>query len=130
MCGIPIEEALPLFAQIAEALEAAHNQGVVHRDLKPANIAITEGGKAKVLDFGLAKALDESSESSDPSESPTMLATMSSPGMVAGTAPYMSPEQARGKAVDKRTDIWAFGCCLFEALTGRRAFGGETTSEP
>ncbi|HEY2385069.1 MAG TPA: protein kinase [Terriglobia bacterium] len=121
---IPVEDALPIAAQIAEGLEAAHERGVIHRDLKPANIKLTPDGKVKVLDFGLAKPLQEQ-EATSFSHSPTMM-TASVPGMILGTPAYLSPEQARGKAVDKRTDIWAFGCVLFEMLTGRQAFGGET----
>ncbi|HEU4364649.1 MAG TPA: serine/threonine-protein kinase, partial [Candidatus Krumholzibacteria bacterium] len=125
---IPVEEALPIARDIAEALEYAHEQGIVHRDLKPANIKLTPEGRVKVLDFGLAKAL-ESDEGRDPrlSQSPTVLA--SSPtgaGVILGTAAYMSPEQARGKSVDKRSDVFAFGCVLYEMLTGVQAFRGDT----
>jgi serine/threonine protein kinase len=126
---IPVDEALPLFKQIAEGLEAAHEKGVIHRDLKPANIKITPQGKAKVLDFGLAKAMAAESSDQSLSESPTMTRGATEAGILLGTAPYMSPEQARGKAVDKRTDIWAFGCCLYEALTGKAAFFGETVTD-
>jgi serine/threonine-protein kinase len=125
---LPIEEALPLFRQIAEGLEAAHEKGIIHRDLKPSNVKLTPEGKVKVLDFGLAKAL-ASRESGPQSESPTVTRSPTESGVILGTAAYMSPEQARGKALDKRTDIWAFGCCLFEALTGRAAFLGETVSD-
>ena len=124
---IPLDEALPIAKQIAEALEAAHEAGVIHRDLKPANIKVREDGTVKVLDFGLAKALDPN-PTGDPSQSPTLTAAATQMGMIMGTAAYMSPEQARGKTVDKRTDIWAFGCVLFEMLTGRRAFQGEDVS--
>ena len=124
---IPLDEALPIAKQIAEALEAAHEAGVIHRDLKPANIKVREDGTVKVLDFGLAKALDPNPEG-DPSQSPTLTAGATQMGVIMGTAAYMSPEQARGKTVDKRTDIWAFGCVLFEMLTGRRAFQGEDVS--
>ena len=124
---IPIDEALPIAKQIAEALEAAHEAGVIHRDLKPANIKVREDGTVKVLDFGLAKALDPNPEG-DPSQSPTLTAAATQMGVIMGTAAYMSPEQARGKAVDKRTDIWAFGCVLYEMLTGQRAFQGEDVS--
>ena len=108
---IPLDETLPIAKQIAEALEAAHEAGVIHRDLKPANIKVREDGTVKVLDFGLAKALDPTPEG-DPSESPTLTAAATQMGVIMGTAAYMSPEQARGKAVDRRTDIWAFGCVL------------------
>ena len=124
---IPIDEALPIAKQIAEALEAAHEAGVIHRDLKPANIKVREDGTVKVLDFGLAKALDPH-PGGDPSESPTLTAAATQMGVIMGTAAYMSPEQARGKAVDKRTDIWAFGCVLYEMLTGARPFQGEDVS--
>ncbi len=125
---LPLDEALPLFRQIAEGLEAAHDKGIVHRDLKPSNVKLTPEGKVKVLDFGLAKTL-ASRESGPQSESPTVTRSPSESGVILGTAAYMSPEQARGKALDKRTDVWAFGCCLFEALTGRAAFLGETVSD-
>jgi serine/threonine protein kinase len=126
---IPLEELLELCRQIAEALEAAHERGIIHRDLKPGNIKITPEGKVKVLDFGLAKALVTEPASGDPSVSPTMTSTGTHDGMIVGTAAYMSPEQARGKAVDKKTDIWAFGCVLFEMLTARRPFEGETVTD-
>ena len=124
---IPLDEALPIAKQIAEALEAAHEAGVIHRDLKPANIKVREDGTVKVLDFGLAKALDPA-PASDLSESPTLTAAATQMGVILGTAAYMSPEQARGKTVDKRADIWAFGCVLFEMLTGRRVFESEDVS--
>ncbi len=127
--GLPLEEALPIFLQIAEALEAAHEKGVVHRDLKPANIKLTPDEKVKVLDFGLAKRSGSGPVSGDLSESPTITRAATESGMLLGTAGYMSPEQARGKTVDKRTDIWAFGCCLYETLTGRPTFDGETLSD-
>jgi len=125
--AIPIEEALPLFLQIAEGLEAAHEKGVIHRDLKPANIKVTDDGQVKILDFGLAKAMAPEVDASDPaiSQSPTLTLAATQRGEILGTAAYMSPEQARGKAVDKRTDVWAFGVCLYEALAGQRLFEGE-----
>ena len=125
---IPIDEALPIAKQIAEALEAAHEAGVIHRDLKPANIKVREDGTVKVLDFGLAKALDTTPQG-DPSLSPTMTAAATQMGVIMGTAAYMSPEQARGKPVDKRSDIWAFGAVLYEMLSGRRPFEGRDVSE-
>jgi serine/threonine protein kinase len=126
---IPVDDALPLFKQIAEGLEAAHEKGIIHRDLKPANIKVTPEEKVKVLDFGLAKALVGERPVQDLSESPTIAREATDEGVLLGTAAYMSPEQARGKAVDRRTDIWAFGCVLYEALTGRKAFYGETVSD-
>jgi serine/threonine protein kinase len=126
---ISIDEALPITKSISEALEAAHEQGIVHRDLKPANIKITPDGKVKVLDFGLAKAMGQS-PATMLSNSPTLLsAAASNAGVILGTAGYMSPEQAKGKAVDKRADIWAFGVVLYEMLTGKMLFSGETVSE-
>jgi len=122
-------EAVLLFRQIAEALEAAHGKGVVHRDLKPSNIKIAPGGKIKVLDFGLAKATMPDPSSGDLSQSPTVSRHVTESGVILGTAAYMSPEQARGDGVDKRTDIWAFGCCLFEALSGKPPFLGRTVSD-
>ena len=124
---IPLDEALPIAKQIAEALEAAHEAGVIHRDLKPANIKVRDDGMVKVLDFGLAKALDPTPEG-DPSLSPTLTAAATQMGVIMGTAAYMSPEQAAGKVVDKRGDIWSFGVVLFEMLTGERLFTGETVS--
>ena len=124
---IPLDEALPIAKQIAEALEAAHEAGVIHRDLKPANIKVREDGTVKVLDFGLAKALDPNLDG-DPSQSPTLTAAATQMGVIMGTAAYMSPEQARGKTVDKRADIWAFGVVLLEMLTGRAVFEGEDVS--
>ena len=125
---IPVDEALPIAKQIAEALEAAHEAGVIHRDLKPANIKVREDGTVKVLDFGLAKALDAAPQG-DPDESPTLTAGATQMGVIMGTAAYMSPEQARGKSVDKRSDIWAFGCVLYEMLTGQRPFAGDDVSD-
>jgi eukaryotic-like serine/threonine-protein kinase len=128
--AIPIDEALAIAKQIAEALEAAHEQGVIHRDLKPANIKVRPDGMVKVLDFGLAKAIDSTSrESVDATRSPDPGVLATGIGVIVGTAAYMSPEQARGMAVDKRTDIWAFGCVLYEMLTARPAFPGETISD-
>ncbi len=127
---LPVDEALPLCRQIAEALEAAHERGIIHRDLKPANVKVTPDGKVKVLDFGLAKAFQtDSGAAVDLSQSPTASYRATSDGVILGTAAYMSPEQARGKPVDKRTDIWSFGCVLYECLTGKQAFRGETASD-
>ena len=126
---LPVEEALEISRQIAEGLEAAHESGIIHRDLKPANVKITPEGKVKVLDFGLAKALEGETAAADISHSPTRTDEMTSAGVILGTAGYMSPEQARGQAVDKRTDIWSFGCVLYEALTSRQVFGGETMTD-
>ena len=130
--SVPFSEAIDFARQIAEALEVAHEQGIVHRDLKPANIRITPDGRVKVLDFGLAKALDTAATSNpgrDAAMSPTITSLGTMVGVVLGTAAYMSPEQARGKSVDKRADIWAFGCVLYEMLTGTRPFDGETVSD-
>ncbi len=128
--AIPIDEALAIARQIAEALEAAHEQGIVHRDLKPANIKVREDGTVKVLDFGLAKALDQASGSDVAAmTSPTLSVHATDAGVILGTAAYMSPEQARGKVVDRRTDLWAFGCVLYEMLTERRAFEGDTLTD-
>ena len=126
--AMPVEDALPIARQIADALEAAHEAGVIHRDLKPANIKVREDGTVKVLDFGLAKALDPSPDA-DPSQSPTLTAAATQMGVIMGTAAYMAPEQAKGKVADKRADVWAFGVVLYEMLTGRRTFEGGDVSE-
>lgn len=129
--ALPVDEAVAIALQMANALESAHDQGVVHRDLKPANVKLTPGGTVKVLDFGLAKALDSTGDTSDPrlSKSPTLIASGTVEGVILGTAAYMSPEQARGKPVDRRADIWAFGCVLYEMLTGTQSFRGDTVSD-
>jgi Tol biopolymer transport system component len=126
---VPVDEALEIARQIADALEAAHDKGIVHRDLKPANVKITPQGKVKVLDFGLAKAVAGDPSSPDATQSPTITAAATQAGVVIGTAAYMSPEQARGRSVDKRSDIWAFGAVVYELLAGRKAFEGETISD-
>jgi serine/threonine protein kinase len=124
--AIPLDEALP----IAEALEAAHEQGIIHRDLKPANIKVRPDGAVKVLDFGLAKALDPAGGSNtDVTSAPTMTGGAAKPGMILGTPAYMSPEQARGRPLGRRTDIWAFGCVLCEMLTGRPTFPGDSIAD-
>jgi eukaryotic-like serine/threonine-protein kinase len=131
MKGSPLQldEALPIAKQIAEALEAAHDRGIVHRDLKPANVKITPAGMVKVLDFGLAKAFEFEDSPTNVANSPTLSVAATQAGVILGTAAYMSPEQARGKAVDRRADIWAFGCVLFEMLCGEQSFEGETVSD-
>jgi len=131
---LQLDEALGIAKQIAEALEFAHERGIIHRDLKPANVKVTHDGAVKVLDFGLAKALDvgaihELPLQNSPTHSPTLSIAATQAGMILGTAAYMSPEQAKGKTVDRRADIWAFGCVLYEMLTGKRTFEGETTSD-
>ena len=127
---IPLAEALPIARQIAEALEAAHEQGIVHRDLKPANVKVRDDGTVKVLDFGLAKALDPATASSTGMmNSPTLTARATQLGVILGTAAYMAPEQARGKVVDRRADIWSFGVVLDEMLTAQRTFKGEEISD-
>jgi serine/threonine protein kinase len=124
-----LETALDVARQMADGLEAAHEKGIIHRDLKPANIKITPEGAVKLLDFGLAKAMEGTTQSSDPENSPTLTQHTSVSGVIMGTAGYMSPEQARGGKVDRRTDIWAFGVVLYEMLTAKKAFGGETLSD-
>jgi serine/threonine protein kinase len=126
---LPFRQALEVGRQIAEALEAAHERGVVHRDLKPANIKITPDDKVKVLDFGLAKALEEAGPRGPEENSALITAEMTRAGTVMGTPAYMSPEQASGKAVDRRADIWAFGCVIYEALSGKRTLPGERTTD-
>src|SRR5688500_13521984 len=128
---LPLDEALAVARQIADALAAAHERGVVHRDLKPANVKLRPDGAVKVLDFGLAKALEPAPVSAaDAALSPTITTpAMTEMGVILGTAAYMSPEQAKGRPADKRSDIWAFGCVLFEMLTGRRVFGGEDVAD-
>jgi len=127
--AIPIDEVPPIAKQICEALEYAHERGIVHRDLKPANVKVTSDDAVKVLDFGLAKAIEGDPASFDISTSPTLTRMATMQGVLLGTAAYMSPEQAKGKAVDRRADIWAFGCVLYEMLTGKMAFGGETVTD-
>ncbi|MGO9255123.1 MAG: serine/threonine-protein kinase [Bryobacteraceae bacterium] len=128
---LPVDEAIAIARQIAAGLEAAHEKGIIHRDLKPANIKLTPAGVVKILDFGLAKSSGESSGTSaaSPTMSPTLSMEMTRAGMILGTAGYMSPEQARGKPLDKRTDIWAFGVVLYEIVTGKRLFEGEDLTE-
>src|SRR6266852_4564943 len=126
--SIPIDETLAIARQIAAALEAAHERSIIHRDIKPANVKVTDDATVKVLDFGLAKVFVDETPEADLSHSPTLIRGTQA-GMILGTAAYMSPEQAKGKPVDKRSDIWAFGCVLFEMLTGKQSFSGETLTD-
>src|SRR5262249_16662819 len=124
-----LTDILPIARQIADALDAAHESGIIHRDMKPGNIKVRADGTVKVLDFGVAKAVGlDAGIDADPMNSPTLAVGSTRMGMILGTAAYMAPEQARGKAVDRRADIWAFGAILFEMLTGRRAFDGDDVS--
>src|SRR2546428_7202681 len=127
--ALSIKEALPICIQIAEALEAAHQKGIIHRDIKPGNVKLTHEGRVKVLDFGLAKVYAPEGPGLNLTELPTLSTEPTDEGRILGTPAYMSPEQVRGKPLDKRTDIWAFGCVLFELLTGRKAFAGETVTD-
>src|SRR6516165_10721666 len=127
--SLPVYEALHIAKSICEALEAAHEKGVIHRDLKPGNVKVTPDGRVKVLNFGLAKALEGSPANTTMSNSPTLTMAGTNAGVILGTAAYMSPEQARGRAADQRSDVFSFGCVLFEMLTGRQAFHGEEVSD-
>ena len=129
---LPVDEALAIARQIASGLEGAHEKGIIHRDLKPANIKLTPAGVVKILDFGLAKSAEPgaaAASSASPTLSPTLSMAMTRAGMILGTAAYMSPEQARGKVLDRRTDIWAFGVVLYEIVTGKQLFDGEDLTE-
>src|SRR5947199_9438961 len=126
---LPMDEALTVAKHICEAIEAAHEKGIIHRDLKPANIKITSDGIVKVLDFGLAKVREAEAQASNLSNSPTVMTARSTPGIILGSAAYMSPEQAKGQEANRTSDVWAFGCVLYEMLTGRAPFEGETVSE-
>ena len=126
---LPVDDALNIAKSICEALEAAHDKAVVHRDLKPANVKITPDGKVKVLDFGLAKAVENASANTTFSNSPTLSLAATNAGVIIGTAAYMSPEQARGFPAGPRSDVFSFGCVLYEMLTGRQAFPGDTVSD-
>ena len=127
--ALPVDDSLDVSRQIAEGLEAAHGKGIIHRDLKPGNVKITPDGKVKILDFGLAKAFRGLESNAGLALSPTITDQMTQPGVVLGTAAYMSPEQAKGKPVDKRADIWAFGCILYECLAGKKPFEGESVTD-
>jgi eukaryotic-like serine/threonine-protein kinase len=127
---MPLDEALPIGRQIAEALEAAHDQGIIHRDLKPANVKVRHDGTVKVLDFGLARVMESAGVAASVSQSPAITTpAMTQAGIILGTAAYMSPEQAKGRLLDKRSDVWAFGCVFYEMLTAKRAFDGEDVTD-